>query len=904
MPLSKKVLQKRFAKDWKNYYNLEFFKNEGFVRKVCRKCGKGFWTLDPNREFCADQPCSYYEFLGDPPTKKRFDYIQSWKHIERFFVKHNHTSVRRYPVVCRWFPLFFNAASIVNFYRVENGNVTFEFPANPLIVPQFCLRFNDIPNVGITGKHYTTFCMIGQHSIYNGREGYWKERCIELDYLLLKSFGIKPEDIIFVESLWVGPGAFGSSIEYFSKGLEIGNAVFTEFLQTESGMEEMREKVIDMGAGLERFAWITHGTPTSYDIVFEPVLKVLKKKLGIDYDKKFFLEYSRLAGILNIDEVKNVDIMRRQIATALKTSVSELNEKVAPLEALYAICDHANTLTFAISDGAIPSNVSGGYNLRVILRRALSYIDKFNWDLNLVDVCELHAKHLKTMCPELLEHVDEINRILEVEVKRFYTTKERTKRIVKKLVEKKKRGMKIDEKTLINLYDSEGITPEMVKEHLPDLIIPSDFYVKVTERHLKGEKVEEGKRRISLENLPPTHAMYYDTSDKFDFNAKVLRIIDEKYVVLDQTLFYPKGGGQQCDLGSINNCKVLDVEKIGDVIIHELEKVDFKEGDVVLGTIDRKRRDILTKHHTATHIINTSARDILGSHVWQAGSEKTVKKARLDITHYEALSDEEIESIENRANEIVRMNIPIFVKILPRSEAEKKYGFRIYQGGAVPNKYLRIVEISGVDVEACGGLHRKSTGEVGWITILSSERIADGTVRLEYTCSENAIKVLKEKEKLFNDVKELLKVRDEEVPKKVKDVFDVWKDKTKELDKLKSSLSEKMIKGLKKELISVHGLKLLVKDVKGLKSYELREIGNKISDENTVVFLFGIADRIYVFCKGNEKTVKRNINIGSICRDICEALGGKGGGSNLIGEGFGLQKDRIEDAKKLITSKF
>jgi alanyl-tRNA synthetase len=645
--MSKQELRKKFAKEWKKYYKIDFLVNQGFVRKVCPKCGKGFWTLQEERKYCPDQPCSYYEFLGNPPTTKRFEYVEAWKAIEKFFVKNGHKSIPRYPVVARWFPpLYFTAASIVDFYRVENGNVIFEFPANPLIVPQFCLRFNDVPSVGVTGRHYTCFVMVGQHSLYDGKQGYWKEKCIELDFkLLTEVFGIKPEEIIFIEDLWLGTGAFGSSMEYFVRGLEVGNAVFTEFLITPSGVREMPQKVIDMGAGLERFPWLSQGTPTSYDTTFKPVLENLRKKLGLEYDKELFMKYSKYAGTLNIDEIKNVEQAKQKIANILGISMEELKEKTETIQALYAIADHTRTLAFAISDGQIPSNVGGGYNLRVILRRALSFIDKFGWDIKLIDVCELHGKQLKPMCPELVEHLDEINKILEVETKRFKSTKERIGRIVERLAKEKK---EINTETLTKLYESEGVTPELIKAKIPDIAIPPDFYTRITEKHERGEK-QEVKEPFPIEDIQPTELLFYEKPDEYEFDAKVLRII-ENNVILDKTLFYPTMGGQLHDTGFINGCKVVDVEKIGNVVIHKVEGINFKEGDVVNCKVDKQRRLILRRHHTATHIINTAARKVLGSHVWQHGTEKDVDKARLDITHYEALSDEQVEKIEKEAN--------------------------------------------------------------------------------------------------------------------------------------------------------------------------------------------------------------------------------------------------------------
>jgi alanyl-tRNA synthetase len=777
--ISKKDLKEKFSKDWEKYYKINFLLEGGFKRKTCKKCGKGFWTLDPKREVCDDQPCSNYTFIGNPPTKKKLDLIETWKKIEKFFVDNGHQSIKRYPTVCRWYPLFFTSAGIIDFYRLTNGNVTFDFPANPVFVNQPCLRFNDIENVGRTGKHYTCFTMVQQSSLFTGKEGYWKEKCIELDFnLLTQVFGIKPEEITFLESVWVGPNAFGSSLEYFVRGLELGNAVFTEFLTTNSGTEEMKEKIIDMGAGLERFAWITQGTPTSYDVSFAPVLEKLKKRIGIEYDKEFFLKYSKLAGILNLDEVENIELAKKNIAEKLGISVEELKKKTEEVEALYSLCDHALALTFAISDRALPSNVGGGYNLRIVLRRALSFIDKFQWDLNLEEICELHAKHLKPVCPELLEHQEEIKKILGVEEKRYRESKKRAKKIVKKIVETKE---KLDESKLIQLYDSEGITPELLKESGVEIEIPPDFYFGVIERHMQEKTVEE-KPRFDISSLPETKTLFYD--DIFKFKAKVLKVFDENWIVLDQTAFYAEAGGQLSDKGFINGIKVKNVQKIGEVIIHELES-KIEEGKEVECEVDKKRREILKQHHTSTHIINASARKVLGPWVWQHSAFKDVDKARLDITHFESLSEEEIEKIEDEANEIVEKELPVKTEVLPRGEAEQKYGFGIYQGGAVPSKKLRIVSIGDIDNEACGGTHCKSTGEVGSIKILRTKRIQDGVDRIEFASGDIVLNYLREKEKILKEVADKLKVKEEKVPEEVKKLFETWKKLRKKLRKKK-----------------------------------------------------------------------------------------------------------------------
>jgi alanyl-tRNA synthetase len=260
----KEALKRKFSADYKRYYLVDLFRREGFVRRKCENCGKYFWTLDPERTRCDDQPCSLYTFIGSPPTYKKFGYVDTWKAVESFFKKNRHTIVKRYPVVSRWRPdLYFTVASIIDFQRVEAGKVVFSLPANPLVVPQMCLRFNDVPTVGVSGKHFTSFCMIGQTALAN-RKGYWKDETIDLDFkLLTRTFGIKKEEVTFDEDVWMGYGAFGYSLQYNVRGLETGNAVFTAFEGSPEKYVTLKEGVVDMGAGLERLTWLSQGTPTA-----------------------------------------------------------------------------------------------------------------------------------------------------------------------------------------------------------------------------------------------------------------------------------------------------------------------------------------------------------------------------------------------------------------------------------------------------------------------------------------------------------------------------------------------------------------------------------------------------------------------------------------------------------------
>ncbi|RLI96705.1 MAG: alanine--tRNA ligase [Candidatus Aenigmatarchaeota archaeon] len=880
MDIKKQLIQK-FQKDPEKYWTVELFREKGFVRKKCPKCGKFFWSLG-EQEVCGDPPCVEYGFIGDSPVNEKTDYVQTWKKIERFFIKNGHTSIQPYPTVCRWFPgLYFTIASIVAFQRKTGDKTVFEMPANPLIIPQPCLRFNDIPNVGITGRHYTSFVMVGQHSISNGN-GYWKDKCVELDYnLLTKTFGIDENEITFIEDAWVGPSAFGYSLEYFVRGLELGNAVFTEFVGTPEKYSVMEDKVIDMGAGLERFSWISQGTPTSYDATFGPALDGLKKH--IDYDKKLFLEYSKIAGNLNFDEVRNIKQVRSEIAKHLGLSVSELEKKIAPVEAAYIIADHTKTLLLAIKDGGIPSNVGGGYNLRVLMRRAFGFKERFDFDIDLTKIVERHAQYLEKMYPGLKESVENFNKIKEIERRKFEETKKRTASIVAKVL-----GKKISDKEMLTLYESHGVTPEMIeeasKEKNKKTDIPTDFYSMLSERHMKEK---ERPKIIDTTGVEKTKIMFYE--DVKEFEATVLKVKDS-WVILDQTAFYPESGGQESDTGFFvidgKKIKVTHVEKVGDVVLHKTNTSGIKEGQKIRGVIDWQRRQQLAKHHTATHIVNYAARLVLGEHVNQAGAKKSTDKAHLDITHYKTLSQEEEEEIEKKANEIVKKALPVKKEVMSRMEAEQKYGMRIYQGGPVPEEMLRIISI-GDDHEACGGTHLSNTKDVDKIIIASTERIQDGIIRITFMSGPAADKYEKRMKALIKEICDILGCKADEIISQTEELVKKWKSKRKEKEKAVRHAAKEVAATLEKKIENNVIIEKLDKNAK-----ELQEISRLLTKPGRVIILFGTQkeNAVDVFGASDNK----NVNIGEIVSKVCKELGGRGGGSPNVAQGFGTQKEKID----------
>ncbi|MFW9949873.1 MAG: alanine--tRNA ligase-related protein, partial [Candidatus Thorarchaeota archaeon] len=676
-------------------------------------------------------------------------------------------------------------------------------------------------------------------------------------------------------------------------------------------------------------------------------------------------KFSRYSAYLNIDEVDDMDSAWEKVATELKIDANKLKKKILPMTAIYSIADHSRTLLFGINDGKLPSNVGGGYNLRVILRRALNFIDKFNWDIDIAEVCRWHAEELKEIFPEVSERLDDLKKILNVEKKKFYTTKRKASKILEKLIGEGD----ISTETLIEIYDSRGINPEMVKEAAKKfdriIKIPDNFYSLVVERHEKLEQINTLQEEIKLDlrNAPETKSLYYYDYTNTSNTAKVLKM-DGKNVILDQSVAYPTSGGQLHDIGTINGQKFDNVVKQGNYIIHILsEKPKFKEGEIVKIEVDKKWRTQLSQHHTATHIINAAARLILGAHINQAGAKKTMKHSNLDITHYEQISRENLLKIENKANEIVDKAINIKLSFIPRSEAEQKYGMTIYQGGAVPGKNIRIVEIPDIDVEACGGTHLNNTSEAGRIKIIKSQKIQDGIVRLTFTAGnatqeleaeESLIliqlgkllgisqnKIIGRVEELLNKWKNLnkaiqtgkfsendlvlnsnntfevdilvelsriLNTKKEDIPLKLKKLYKEWNEARSKIKDVENLFDEEFMENLIKSAFLFNDSKMIIKSFENLSQNDLKNLSVKIlgkSDDLNTIFISNDEKGIIIIGMVGKELMKRLVfNMGDFAKEIASKYGGKGGGKEDYGQVFiGNKEVKLNDLVSFIKDK-
>ncbi|MEM0128566.1 MAG: alanine--tRNA ligase [Thermoplasmata archaeon] len=706
-------------------YDLAFFHREGMHRRVCRHCGHAFWTLG-DHDRCQEAPCQEYAFVGHSPFRRPYAVDEMREAYLRFFERRGHTRLARYPVVARWRnDVFFTQASVYDFQPwVTSGAIP--PPANPLTISQPCLRFVDLEEVGRSGRHFTLFEMMAHHAFNRpDHEVYFKDRCTALCHeLLTEEFGVDPRAITYKEEEWEGGGNLGPSLSVGVGGLEVATLVFMEYIREGDRIRPMPITVVDTGYGLERYTWISQGTKTAYEAVFAGPYEELRQSLP-----------------------------------AYEASV---------------VIDHARALNFMLTDGVVPSNAKEGYFARLLIRRALRLLARAGDPVDLIAVIDRVGRDLARTFPEIGRHRDDRDQILAAEIERFREAIERARPILRRQEERlAAQGRSPGTEELVEWYDSLGIPPDVAAGLLQrPPPVPENFYQLAADRHAQEAPANDYQERGDglpevPATVPPTEVGYPLDPYTLTFDARVVWA-EGPFVVLDRTYFYPTGGGQLHDTGTLGDAAVVDVVRRGPHVLHRLDRAaTARVGERQHGRIDAARRTQLMQHHTATHIINGTLRTMLGPHVWQAGAYKGPELARIDVTHYRPLSDEELWALERRINEVVRENHPVRSYFEPRTEAERRFGFTLYQGGAVPGKELRIVEIEGVDVEACGGTHCTHTSEVGAIDILSVERIQDGVLRLTYASGLRALELRRERDRALREAARQLGVPPERVPEGV-----------------------------------------------------------------------------------------------------------------------------------------
>ena len=911
-------------------YALPFFKQEGFVRKLCPKCGEHYWTQDAKQETCGESgsdECGCYTFLGNPATTKKFSLSEMREAFLSFFEKNGHTRINPYPVVARWRKdIYLTHASIIDFQPYVTEGIA-PPPANPLVISQPCIRLTDISNTGPTfGRHLTIFEMGGAHAFnYPDKEIYWKDDTVSFHHrFATECLGIKSEEVIYKEGVWVGGGNAGPDVECICRGLEVGTLVFMQYKVVGDDFVELPIRTVDTGYGIDRFTWISQGVPSLFQAIYGNLLDKVMSMAGItNIDNDFLARVAKYSGLVSVDKRANRLVARKRVSELTGIDLTTLDKELIPIENAWAVTDHTKTLSFMLSEGVVPSNIQEGYLARLLFRRVYRLMRTLNMEAaKLYDIIDMQTNYWGKDFPRIKEMQNEIIEMLKVEEEKFVETLKRGEGMVKRIAAdlKTKGTGKLPMDTLTELYDSHGLPPEIVKQAAEkegvEVEVPENFYALIANRHMQAPKPaeeEEAKPDTTLakvvEQLPATEMLYYTDVYQKEFKAKVLKIINDTYIVLDKTCLYPEGGGQPTDQGWIisdeKKFEVVDVQKIGKVIVHKLKNpATFNEGNIVHGELDWDRRYSLMKAHTVTHLINGAARRVLGEHVWQSGTQKSLETSRLDISHYRRLGQEEVHKIETLANQAIGANMKVETTWLPRNEAESRYGFRLYQGGAVPGKDIRVVKTGNWDVEACAGTHLGHTSEVGFVKIVYTERVQDGVERLGYAIGLKALKAVQNQEDLLLKVSEALTAPIDKLDKTAEKVVKELKEANVEKRRLiKEIAAKESVVGQTQDCedtLELDGITIIKRDFGEVIDIDrmLKTASETIKRNEAVVAIFYGSDAktCKLMVMAGETAVQKGVNAGSIVKEAAPVFGGGGGGRPSFAQGGGTKPEKLAEA--------
>ncbi len=824
--------------------------------------------------------------------------------------------MKPYPIVARWRDdVYLVGASIYDFQPyVTDG--TMPPPANPLVISQPCIRFTDIEQVGPTaGRHMTIFEMGGHHAFnYPSKEVYWKEETVRYHHkFLVDVLGVASELITYKEHFWSGGGNAGPDLEGIVGGLEISTLVFMKYKVDQEKLITLPIRTVDTGYGIERWSWLSQGSPSGFHAVYGSLLDQTINLAGVQVDEKILPLLANSGGRFFSSDKPWRSFAIQWIASQTGQDSLKIQETVSRLEAAYALTDHTKAACFLLADGVVPSNIGEGYLARLIIRRAARLARQLGILDRVPDLAEAQVKFWSGDFPTLRTMRGEIADGLSVELEKYRETVAKGTGVVIRLAKELsgKGADKIPIERLVELYDSQGLSPEIVKEGAEtvgvQVEIPEDFLTLVAQRHSKPTKSSQavGSLEEKLRDLPPTRALYYDDQYKRSFRAKVIARPSENSVILDQTCFYPQGGGQLGDRGTLSTAglsvKVVDVQKYGGIIIHSLDQPLPQESNLVEGKIDWARRRSLMRHHTGTHTMLEAARRVLGEHVWQAGAQKDVDDSRLDITHYREITKQERKRIEHLANQVIQRDLPVQANWLAREKAEAKYGFRLYQGGAVPGAKIRVVRIPSWDAEACGGTHCKRTGELGILKIVKIDRLQDGVERIIFSAGESAIKRITQQEEILAETSALLGTTPDRLPEMSKSLVAERSRLKKELDKLRERHVDSWVKNLVKRAKTIAALRLVLLRIPPKKEIQLVDLANRLKEAgpDLVAVLFEVTSRVQVAVSAGDEAVKAGINAAEIVSKVAGAIGGRGGGRPFFATGGGTEKDQVDNAMKM-----
>ncbi|MGX5619553.1 alanine--tRNA ligase [Bacillus cereus] len=810
-------------------------------------------------------------------------------------------------------------------------------PQNPRITnAQKSIRTNDIENVGKTARHHTFFEMLGNFSIGD----YFKEEAITWAWEFLTSdkwigfdkellsVTIHPEDeeaftiwnekmgvpkeriIRLEENFWdIGEGPSGPNTEIFydrgeaygndfsdpelypggenERYLEVWNLVFSQFNHNPDGSyTPLPKKNIDTGMGLERMTSIVQDVPTNFDTdLFMPMIGATETISGEKYR--------------NGDSEKDM--------------------------AFKVIADHIRTVTFAVGDGALPSNEGRGYVLRRLLRRAVRYSKKLNINRPFMfELVPVVGEVMKDFYPEVLEKKDFIAKVVKNEEERFHETLHDGEAILAEVIAKAK-----EEKTTVisgvdafRLYDTYGFPIELTEEYAEEAGMTVDH--EGFENEMEKQRERARAARQDVDSMQVQGGVLGEIKVASEFvgygtvatESNVVALVkngeytdslhagEEGQLMLDVTPFYAESGGQIADRGYLlaDGVKVLvkDVQKAPNG--QNLHKVVVEEGTLtkdaaVKAIIDTKNRSSVVKNHTATHLLHQALKDVLGTHVNQAGSLVTSERLRFDFSHFGQVQADELEKIERMVNEKIWESIDVEISQKAIEEAKEMGAMALF--GEKYGDVVRVVQVGDYSLELCGGCHVDNTASIGIFKIVAESGIGAGTRRIEAVTGKSAYELMNDQVGLLKEAAGKMKTNPKDILTRVDGLFAEVKQLQKENESLAAKLSNIEAGNLTDSVMTVDGVNVLAAKVNVADMNNLRtmmdDLKNKL--ESAVVVLASVNDdKVNILAGVTKDLISQGYHAGKLVKEVASRCGGGGGGRPDMAQAGGKNPAQVEEA--------
>lgn len=805
-----------------------------------------------------------------------------------------------------------------------------EAPCPRVTTYQKCIRTNDLENVGRTARHHTFFEMLGNFSFGD----YFKREAIVWSWEFVTEVLGLPKDKLWVtvfttddeaEKIWIEDCHFprerivrmGESENWWAAGptgscgpcseihvdlgpeyggdenskigdegtdnryIEIWNLVFTEWNRMEDGhLEPLPKKNIDTGAGLERIAAMVQGKSNNFE----------------------------------------TDLLFPLVEEAGRLTNSKYHESPEKDFSLKVITDHSRAVTFLIHDGVIPSNEGRGYVLRRILRRAVRHGRLLGQkELFLYKMVKKVVDQFAIAYPDLTANLENIQKIVKIEEEKFSNTLDQGIQLVNEQIEMALQAGKssLDGEITFKMYDTYGFPYELTEEICNErgiAVSQEEFLAKMEEQKEKARSaraviMEKGQDSF-IEEFYDKHGVteftgYHSTEEK----AKLLNIRQKEdgtlLLIFDKTPFYGESGGQVGDHGSISSeafqGKVLDVKKQKEIFTHIVEVVsgEAEEGKEYTLTVDSKYRAAVSKNHTATHLLHKALREVLGTHVQQAGSLVDSEKLRFDFSHYEAMTEEQIQEVEERVNE--KISEAIAVEVSHKTMEEAKVCGAMMLFGDKYGDVVRVVHVPGFSTELCGGIHVENIGHIGLFKIVSEGGIAAGVRRIEAKTGYEAYRFVEENIGMLKKTAKLLKTEDNLLLEKVEKVLQEEKEKAREIASLKDKIAKQEAEALYTHALEIADVKVFMAKYEDKSMDDLRKMIDFVKDkeENAIVVLTSTFEKLS-FAVGVSKALTGKYKAGNLVKIAAEITGGKGGGKPDFAQAGGKDKSKIEEAMEAI----